>query len=209
MDISPFASRCRMQLLAKGLDVDFLEAPGGIKSDEYRKINPILKIPALDADGMHIPESETICEYIEDVYPEPPLRPTDLKDRAKARLISRVTDLYLLPALGPLFGQMDPEKRDQAVVEKYLEEIRTALDQLEIFIDGQDYAVGGTLSLADCALVPVFNLILPFVGRFGDDDPLKSRPKLSAYWQAIQKNPIAEQTITRMNEARANFRRGN
>src|ERR1700688_1430428 len=43
--------------------------PGaGPSSPEYKKINPLGKIPTLDADGTIIAESEVINEYIEDKY---------------------------------------------------------------------------------------------------------------------------------------------
>jgi glutathione S-transferase len=48
-------------------------------------------------DGYFIPESEVICEYIEDAYPDCPGLPTDARDRATSRLVARITDLYISP----------------------------------------------------------------------------------------------------------------
>ncbi len=206
-DLSPFAARCRMQFLFKDLDVAFEPAPGGLKSDEYKAINPILRIPALETDdGICLPESEVICEYIEDLIPEPSMRPTDATGRALMRTLSRITDLYYLAALGPLFGQMKPETRDAAVVDKALAATSNSLGFLEHYIGGQGFAVGDSLSLADCALVTAFNLTLPFLSRFGMDDPLKQHSKLSSYWAAIQSVPAAETTISRMQAALAKAR---
>ncbi len=197
-DLSPFAARCRMQFLAKGLDIPMEPAPDGLKSDTFTRINPLQRIPALVLDsGRALPESIVICEYIEDLYPEPPLRPADPEQRAIMRTLSRIVDLYFLDTLGPLFGQMDPASRDQAVVDDALAKAGKALDGLEHYIGEGGFAVGDSLSLADCTLVASFTLTLPFLGRFGGD-PLQGRPKLAAYWQAIQQNDAAKTTIERM-----------
>ena len=54
-------------------------------SPEYLKINPNGVIPALIHDGRPLYESGTICEYIDEVFPEPPLRPDNAYDRAMMR----------------------------------------------------------------------------------------------------------------------------
>lgn len=54
-------------------------------SAEYLKINPNGVIPALIHDGRPLCESGTICEYLDEVCPEPPLRPDDAYDRATMR----------------------------------------------------------------------------------------------------------------------------
>ena len=54
-------------------------------SPEYLKINPNGVIPALIHDGRPLYESGTICEYLDEVFPEPPLRPATAYDRATMR----------------------------------------------------------------------------------------------------------------------------
>lgn len=54
-------------------------------SPEYLKINPNGVIPALIHDGRPLHESGTICEYLDEVFPEPPLRPDNAYDRASMR----------------------------------------------------------------------------------------------------------------------------
>src|SRR5437762_13666413 len=54
-------------------------------SPEYLKINPNGVVPALIHDGKPLYESGTICEYVDEVFPDPPLRPADAYDRATMR----------------------------------------------------------------------------------------------------------------------------
>ena len=64
---------------------------------------------------------ETICEYIEDVFPNPSGLPADAIGRAQSRTISRIVDLYLSPASTALARHVNPERRDAAVVAEQAE----------------------------------------------------------------------------------------
>jgi glutathione S-transferase len=59
---------------------------------EYLKLNPNAIVPTLVDDGTVIIESTVICEYLDDAYPEPPLRPKDALGRARMRLWTKQLD---------------------------------------------------------------------------------------------------------------------
>src|SRR5215469_1907978 len=116
VNLSPYASRARMAVYAKGLPVEILPPPGGFRSDAYRAINPIGKVPCLVlADGTIIPESSTILEYFEDAFPDKPLRPKSPEAAAKARLIARIGEMYVMEPIHRLFDYVDPATRDPKV----------------------------------------------------------------------------------------------
>ena len=54
-------------------------------SPEYLKINPLGVIPTLIHDGKPLHESGTICEYLDESFPDPPLRPDTPYERAEMR----------------------------------------------------------------------------------------------------------------------------
>ena len=54
-------------------------------SPDYLKLNPNGVVPTLVHDGTPIINSFCINEYIEDAFPEPPLRPADATERARMR----------------------------------------------------------------------------------------------------------------------------
>ena len=54
-------------------------------SAEYLKINPLGVIPTLIHDGQPLHESGTICEYLDETFPDPPLRPNNPYQRALMR----------------------------------------------------------------------------------------------------------------------------
>jgi glutathione S-transferase len=54
-------------------------------SPEYLKINPLGVIPTLVHDGKPLHESGTICEYLDECFPDPPLRPGTPYERGEMR----------------------------------------------------------------------------------------------------------------------------
>jgi glutathione S-transferase len=207
--LSPFPTRVRLLLYAKGIDVEFVEPPGIHDSREskgnYLKINPIGRVPALELDdGRVLPESEVICEYLEDAFPTPSLRPADPRALAQVRLISRLCDFYLVMAMVPLFTASAQSRKDwnRARIDSALREVRKALDYLEIYIGTEGYAVGRSLTQADGALIPQLILAFDWAPKlFGGANPMEELPKLAAYWKAIAADPIAARVIRETQEA--------
>lgn len=52
---------------------------------DYLKLNPTGVVPTLVYDGRVVIDSSVICEYLEETFPEVPLRPADAYARAKMR----------------------------------------------------------------------------------------------------------------------------
>lgn len=59
---------------------------------EYLKLNPRAVVPTLVHDGKVIRESAVICEYLDEVFEEPPLSPPDPYGRAQMRLWTKLPD---------------------------------------------------------------------------------------------------------------------
>ena len=85
-DRCPYCARVRLVLAEKGVPhetvvVDLDDRPPG----STRRTRPA-GCPVLEEDAFLLPESDVICEYLEERYPEPPLLPADPAERALARL---------------------------------------------------------------------------------------------------------------------------
>jgi glutathione S-transferase len=202
-NLSPFASRCRIQIYAKGLDVALAEAPGGTGTDAYKKVNPTGKVPALEVDGMVIPESEVICEFLEDRFPSPSLRPADDVERARMRALAELCDAYVVPPLVALFDQFPPNQKDPAVIARCLGEIEVGLDRIEAFMGKGPYALADQLTLADCSMAPAFFFVVRLVPALGGKPPLEGRPKLQAWWNAVREDASVKKVMDEMRAALA------
>ncbi|MDX1404349.1 MAG: glutathione S-transferase family protein [Woeseiaceae bacterium] len=69
---------------------------------EFVKVNPNGQVPALVHDGAIVTESTVINEYLEDVFPDVPLRPEDPVARANMRVWTKFVDEYFNPAASVL-----------------------------------------------------------------------------------------------------------
>ena len=201
--LSPFAARVRLSIYRKGLNIEIVPPPeGGIKSDAYLAMNPMGQIPTLVVDsGFALPESATILEYLEDAFPTPSLRPIDPQDLARARLFLRLPDFHILPSVFTLRAMRDPAKRDLEVVKTQFEALDRGLSYIERYLSGDPWAVGDRVSIADCALVPVINVVNLIVSRFGQPDLIGKYQKLDAYWQAAKTDEINAKVIAEQRAA--------
>lgn len=187
--LSPYAARCRIQMYAKGLDVELLDMPGAIDVEEFVNLTPMHKVPTLDHDGVIIPESQVIAEYWEEAEKGVSLLPDDAQARAQVRLIARICDLYIMLPMGKLFGQINPKSRDEVIVKDMFEHVERGLGWLEHYIDGSAYAVGDQLTLADCVLMPVLYFVSNITPLFGRDCILCDTPAVHQYYEATQADP--------------------
>jgi glutathione S-transferase len=202
-NLSPYASRVRILIYAKSLPVEIVSPPAALGSPEYKKLNPTGKVPALEADGRIIAESEVINEYLEDRFPTPPMRPSEPIARAQMRVLSRFADLYLSPPLTALFGQTNPKTRDAKLVAEKLAEAAQKLDQLEQLVVAGPYAAGPDLTLADCALAPLFFFLTRILPAVGGPSPLAGRPKLARIGETVAKHPAVSKVLAEMGAAMA------
>jgi glutathione S-transferase len=95
------AAKVRFVLGEKALDwtghyVDILK--GDQFDPGYLKLNPKAVVPTLVHDGVIVPESTVICEYLDEVFPDPPLRPAKAPQRAAMRLWTKAVDEDMHPA---------------------------------------------------------------------------------------------------------------
>lgn len=68
-------------------------------SPEFQKISPEGMVPVLVHDDRVITESTVINEYLDEVFPDPPLKPADAYGRAQMRIWTKYVDEYFCPAL--------------------------------------------------------------------------------------------------------------
>jgi glutathione S-transferase len=212
---SPFPTRVRLMLYAKGIPFEIVEPPGfgssKLPKGDYLKLNPLGRVPTLVLDdGRALPESEVICEYLEESFPSPPLLPADPWQRAQVRLLTRISDIYLLMAMVPLFDSLatKPSDWDRGVIRAALDKVAEALGALEVYIGINGYAVGPSLTVADGALAPMLILAEEWAPSvFGTDPPLHRFPKLSAYWRSVQADPIVSRVVRETRDAIAQSRR--
>lgn len=195
---SPFVARVVMFARLKGVDLAATALPeGGTKNAAFLAMNPIGRMPVLEAGGRLLPESEVICDYLEDTLPGRAGFPADANSRATSRLVSRLHDLYVIPPLLTMFLNADPAQRNQAAVEEAKQKLAAAYGYVEHFMSADPYAAGAAPSLADCTLLPSFEFMRRTLFRdFGFPDPTQGEGKLASWWRIVAEGPVTGPLLT-------------
>jgi len=100
--LSPFVRKVMVTLHEKGLAYDLIPANPNQPSEEFLKVSPFSKIPALSDGDFCLADSTAIVTYLEAKHPEPPLLPAEPKARGRAIWFEEVADTVLIPAGAPI-----------------------------------------------------------------------------------------------------------
>jgi glutathione S-transferase len=168
---SPYAMSVFVALTEKRLsfDIQTLDLSAGANHEHaYAKSSLTQRVPTLLDGDFALSESSAITEYLEDVYPAPPIYPADPKTRARARQVQAWLRSDLLPIrqerstevvfYRPVAEPLSPAARAAA---------RKLFDAAtELLAHGGDHLFGNW-SIADVDLALMLNRLL----RNGDDVP--------------------------------------
>ncbi|XP_040189587.1 maleylacetoacetate isomerase isoform X2 [Rana temporaria] len=153
--------RVRIALALKGIEYDqkpinLIKDGGQQLTDEFKRVNPMLQVPALRIDGVTLSQSLAIIEYLEETRPSPALLPRDPVQRARCRIISD----HITSGIQPLQNLAVLKKvgdGSQEWAQHFIRRGFQALEQLLQETAGR-YCVGDEVTMADLCLVPqVFN----------------------------------------------------
>lgn len=199
---SPYCARVRLAIYAKDVHgIAILPRP---PAEEFKAINPLGKVPCLVMDdGFVVPESQIIVEYLEDRFPTPSLRPLAPEARATMRLIARMCDVYLLPALLKLLPHLRLPASDSAALETALAEVDRLMGILDGLVAERGHAAGPIFSLADCALVPTIQVTESLLHRLGRPQALAAGSRIEGWWERTRQEPPVARVVAEMEEALA------
>ena len=111
--MSSCAQKVRVALAEKGLDWKShhlnLRA-GDQQTPAYLELNPKGVVPTLIDSDLVIRESNVILEYLDDAFPEPPMRPADPAGRHALRLWSRRFDASIQASISVVTFAIGPRR---------------------------------------------------------------------------------------------------
>jgi maleylpyruvate isomerase len=163
---SSAAFRTRIAFNLKGVqcetvEVDLRATANDQQKPEYHAVNPQGLVPALVIQDSTVAQSLAIIEYLEEVYPEPPLMPRSPVDRARVRAMALAIacDMHPLNNLRVLNYLRSPLAHDEETVNAwYRHWIAVGFSGLEQEArratgDGR-HMFGSSVTIADIYIVP-------------------------------------------------------
>ncbi|MGH7089101.1 MAG: glutathione S-transferase family protein [Stellaceae bacterium] len=215
------AAKPRIVFAEKGLAwtghyVDILK--GEQFAPDYLKLNPKHVVPTLVHDGQVIRESTVIGEYLDEVFPDPPLRPEPALDRVRMRLWTKRLDEELHPATGlvtyaishrhavtangpeaaerwVMSAPPDERPRRRARLEQGIEEkdAARALRIYDRFLGDMETALARSPWLAGDRFSLAEVGVIPYINRL---EMLalsrlwtEARPRLAGWWERVKARP--------------------
>lgn len=79
--LSPFSRKVRLVLAEKKIEVELIEERYWDPSPEFLRLNPAGRVPILRINNYTFCESNSICEYLEEKYPDYPLMPNNVEEK--------------------------------------------------------------------------------------------------------------------------------
>ncbi len=164
----PFSTNVERVALAaahKGLEVGYVDVPADDRSEIVRVSGQEL-VPVLEHDGRILVDSPLILEYLEELFPEPPLLPSEPARRAEIRIFCDWFNRVWKRASNLHFAEGEKAEPDPQRLEELGGRIAASLPLFEDLLTGRDFLYG-KLSLADVTAFP----FLKYAVLWEDGDP--------------------------------------
>ncbi|HEX7038200.1 MAG TPA: glutathione S-transferase family protein [Pseudomonadales bacterium] len=197
--LSPFVRKTLLALETKGIAYEQVPVVPFTPPPDYERISPLKKIPAMEHDGFTVSDSSVICEYLEEVFPDVPLRPADPRQRATARFLEEFGDTRLVENVAAFFLEriVKPVLLKQETDEARLKDVAAnqlppVLGYLEAVVPEAGFLFGAQQpGLAD------FSLASPLVNAqyAGYEVDGRNYPKLAAFFGRVCAAPVVAKRL--------------
>jgi len=190
--LSPLSRKVRLVLGEKGLEVDLIVEKTWERREAYLALNPAGTIPLLmDEDGTSVADSAAICEYLDEVYPDPPVIGRDPAVRAEVRRLVAWFDQKFQDEVSTNLLDQKVWRRFMGLGQPDSEAIRaghynlhTHLEYIGWLTERRNWLAGDEYSLADMAAAAHLSCLdylgdVPWEDHQGAKDwyaRIKSRP---------------------------------
>ena len=157
--LSPHCRKVRIVLAEKKIDYRLETENTWLRRREFLAINPAGEVPVLiEDDGTSIADSQAICEYLEEIVPDPSIFPVDPKERAEARRIVAWFDRKFSAEVSEnLVGEkifkrfLKTGAPNSALIRAGQQNIHYHLDYIGWLSERRNWLAGGVFSIADIA----------------------------------------------------------
>lgn len=182
---STFSQRTRIVLLEKGIDFTPIEIDLQNKPDSFTQISRYGKVPAIKHGDVEIYESAIINEYLDEVFPEPPLLPREPGAKAIARIWIDYANTRFVPAFNKFLRGKDAQEQEQGRREFLEALLYIEQEGLGKLSGDGPYWLGERLSLVDISFYPLFER-LPVLEHFRKFTLPSETPRLQKWWNAVR-----------------------
>ena len=190
--LSPYSRKVRVVLKEKKLDFELKVEQVWERRPEFLALNPAGQVPVLvDEDRGIIADSQVICEYLEELHPEPALLGASVKERAEVRRIAAWFDLkFNVEVTRNLVGEKMMKRMlgigqpNSSAIRAGHQNIHYHLDYIGYLADRRNWLAGEAFSLADIAAGAQISAV-DYIG----DVPWDEHPRAREWYARLKSRP--------------------
>ena len=157
--LSPFCRKVRIVLHEKKIDVDLKVENVWERRKEFLALNPAGEVPVLvEPGGTALSGSNVICEFLDEIHPEPPLVGRHPLERAEVRrLVHWFDSKFNVEVTENLVGEKVMKRflglgaPDSKAIRAGHNNINTHLSYISYLIERRKWLAGNEFTLADIA----------------------------------------------------------
>ena len=190
--LSPCSRKVRVVLHEKKLDFELAAEKIWERRPEFLALNPAGEVPVLiEPDGQAIADHAAICEYLDELHPEPALLGSTPKARAEVRRLCAWFDgKFEIEVTRNLVGEKITKRflgqggPDSRAIRAGTANLKTHLDYLTWLVDRRKWLAGDHFSLADIAAAAHVSC-LDYIG----DVPWEEHPHVKDWYAKMKSRP--------------------
>jgi glutathione S-transferase len=189
--LCPFSRKTRVVLAEKGLPFELAAENFWERRKAFALLNPAMQVPVfVDIDGLTLPDSYAICEYLDAKYPQIKLLGDDVVHSAEVRRLVSWFD-------NKFYNEVSKYLLTEKVVKffcgggVYSEAIRAAkanmaahLEYIKFLTRDQKWLTGESFTLADIAAAAHISMV-DFLGEIAWDD----YPEVKEWYALVKSRP--------------------
>jgi len=151
----PFVQRVWLVLEEKKIPYQYIEVNPYNKPQSLLKLNPRGLVPTLEYNSKPLYESNVVCEFLEEAYPDhsPHLLPSDPYERARTRIWADYCTSRIIPAFHR-FLQFQPLSDKEGLKEKQTEFLNHLQEFTSEMNESGPFFLGSEPSLIDFVVAP-------------------------------------------------------
>ena len=201
--ISNYTNMVKQCLIEKGIEFEQTQARPS-QEDDFLAMSPMGKIPCLETPEGCLTETTAILDYLDEVYPDPPLNPSQAFARAKSRGIVSVCELYIeLAARRHLANAYFGGERSEEAYTEVRPQVEKGLRAFAQLADFGPYVMGSQFGNADIFVYYSFSLASQILKRVYDWDIVAEVPGLAECFAAIGERGATKPVVADHKEAMA------
>lgn len=202
--VSNFYCIAKQALLEKGIAFEEVFA---VPSQEpaFLAISPMGKVPALETTAGVLTETSVMLDYLEDLQPQPALYPADPFQRARARQVIKMIELYVEGPAHSLAAVVFGGEASPAQIESVRPMMQRGLAALRQLATFSPWLAGDRFGYADIFAYHSFTLTALIAGKVYDWDVVAEVPGLREWMARVGERPITRQLTEESQAALAAF----